>query len=682
MMKHHSIYLRPNRPARFLRLQGLFLLFLLLSLTVGLSACSGKTDPLATSSFSALRIGSDGSVTAEISLDLRTVQAHTGERICLYEFLPGEALTSAAGKTPVAEAKVASSVRMSFPLVSGGHTGLYSIYGVGFSDGSLAGLFRVPDNPAPGGVRDNAFPRSASRKAVANVDASVADSMQMPHFIAEVRFSDLLAASGIRFTFEDTEYAVSSAVIEGLDRQFSDAAQAGMQSSLRIIPDASVGAAQKTALIDFFAARWCVGEDAGVTAFFVDVRELSAPEEAALFCRIANHALLSRTSAGRVYLVRGDKSLSALSAFYENTAECLAAIGDIRFGAAVVPAGDVLPWERVDPDLTAVQNLSGLLSAWQEAKFAPSRLAVTDLSYASAAGEGAQTRAAAYADAYAQAASAGAGMIVFRAGDGEAETFLTAAENAALVRLLSEMDTGISSEDLFLLRSVSVDAAERVAALSPDCRRLSGVASAGAGSGNGSYLFDFSKGDLFGFSAVGGAADPELKSSAAWNRETLFAWLLPSAPRTGLRKTMSGEALAGISSLALQVSPQYANVGSCTLTLCLEGTGTDGTVLRYEASATVENNRWQTVTYNIALFTVDMDPDLPCILSVLVSPEAGAEEGSEPFGFWMRGILVSAPEKEANVIPFLLGGAGIVLTVGLVFLCYRISVKKSRKRRD
>ena len=651
---------------------------LLLLLSGALSACSGKTDPLAISSFSSLRIGSDGTVTAEISLDLRTVQAHTGDKVCLYEFLPGESLTSAAGKTPVAEAKTASSVTLTFPLVTGAHSGLYSTYGVGFSDGSLAGLFRVPDNPAPGGSNDSAFPRAASRKAVANVDAAVADSLQMPHFIAEVRFSDLLAASGIRFTFDDTEYAVSSAVIEALDRQFSDAAQAGMQSSLRIYPDVSLGNAQKTALIDFFADRWCGNGETDVTAFFVDARELSSPEDAALLCRIAHHALLSRTFAGRVFLVRGDKSLSSLSSFYEKTAECLASVGDIRFGAAVVPAGDVLPWEDADSDLTAVQNLSGLLGKWQEAKSAPARLAVIDLSYPAA---DAQSRAAAYADAYARASSAGAGMIAFRATDEEREKLLSATEHAALVRLLSGIDTGITSEDLFLLRSVSSDVAARVAALSPDCRRLSGVASAGTGIGSEAYLFDFSKGDLCGFSAVGGAAAAELKSSAAWNQETLFAWLRPDAPRTGLRKTAAGNLLSGISSLSLQVSPQYETAAACTLTLCLEGTGTDGTALRYESSASVENNRWQTVTYNIALFTVDMDPSLPCVISVLVSPDGDAEGEEEPFAFWMRGILASAPETKRDVLPFLLGGAGVVLTVAVVFLCYRVSVK-SRKRRS
>ena len=87
-----------------------------------LPSCTKKTDPLAKSGFSSLMLDEKNRVNAEIVLDSRTLQAHTGQRAFLYERLPDEEITAITSRDPLGSAKVASSLDFRFDLKDGDRT--------------------------------------------------------------------------------------------------------------------------------------------------------------------------------------------------------------------------------------------------------------------------------------------------------------------------------------------------------------------------------------------------------------------------------------------------------------------------------------------------------------------------------------------------------------------------------
>ena len=648
-----------------------------------LASCTASPDPTASSAFQALRLDGKGNLTAEVSLDLREVQAHTGQKAYLYELLPGEELSALTDKQPVAEAKVASSVRFQFSLTEGEHTRLYSTFVLGYSDGTLLpSLCRVPENPETIASSTVSFLWSTDPKGLALSDAADAAALGCPHGMVEVHFSSLLSASDLTHSFRGTEYALSGSTVTALDQQIRSATDAGLQVSLRITPD-SGSEAQQTALLDFLTARYAGGEHGSITAIFADFSTLDAAvDRAARFVTLAQRALGSRVENGRVYAMAPQADVEGTKQFFEALGNAIGGVTSMSWGAAVTLAeSDSEPWDASDEALITPKTLSTFFTALRAQKHHPTWLALCDLSFDSLGDEALQ--AVSYAYTYAQASAAGAGLIYCKQNalsDTEAEFF-------------AEIDTGLNASLSSVCQSVSAEAWTSISKLTPTRKTLSGIGSYGSVSGTRTALFDFTSGDCFGFSAVGSISAPESHLSKTWNAPVLYTWLNTSHNETGVQKVLSnGTALKGATALSAQVLAQYASSESCTLTLRLQGMDTQGKLLTYQSQATVAGGRWQTATFQISPFLAEADLSRPCVLTLLTSPiEKNAEnsentENGENFVFWVKALWTVVPVADYSMLtPILLTVGGVGVTFLLIFLLYRISSgrrMRSRQTRD
>ena len=166
-----------------------------------LSACSKRSDPLAKTQISSVMLDKKERICVEVTLDMRTVEQRKGEKIALYELLPGEGLGSLSAKEPLDEKKVDYSVSFRVSLTDGDHSRLYSSFIVLFEDGTPI----VPnsvfiENPTVLATGDTSFTWQGSPKALELNDVEHGLALGVMHATVTVSMAELfLNESGTAF---------------------------------------------------------------------------------------------------------------------------------------------------------------------------------------------------------------------------------------------------------------------------------------------------------------------------------------------------------------------------------------------------------------------------------------------------------------------------------------------------
>ncbi len=635
------------------------------------------SDLLANNAFVSLTPDGD-KLEAVVTANNRILDQRKNEKLYLYELLPGEDLATALTREPVSEKKLSSRMEFSFSLMDGERSRIYSSFVAAFSDGTALlpdGYFT--DTPSLAAADKSPFLWGNSPKGLCSTNVEEALDFGVMHTMYELRLSELIGG-GDGFVFCDVSYPYSGAVLSALDVDIFAAAEAGMQVSLMLIPDAVLSDAAAAAMCELLCARY----EGKLSALIIGDAEGRTPQYAARLIRYGNLALRSRMANARIYLLSPTGSVDSAKTFYSDTV------------IALTPGG-IPAW-----------NAMLALSLGDEQTLTPAN--ITDVSdYAlNEIGTGRAERVAVYlpkfsskkpdfqaaqlAYAYRLALTAGVGLIYYPSTrDDNTGLFSSAGERRVAADIFQTLDTGLSEELDMLCCEELMNSEDNVRRIDYwNMLQTPGLISRELVTGNAHVgtvgfpedpLFDFTTGELLGFTGAGSHLPPESKQSEHWKKPVLYTWLNPANEYpTGVRKLLgTSEELSGASSLSVHLLTQ-ANAQNVTARLCMEGTSTEGKRLSYEASVVISDGQWQVVTFQISSFVASLDPTKPCTLTLTAEPDT---ESEKPFGFWVRGIDIRRPEDakpSSALLGIILGG--VSLTFALVFSVYIVTVKRQRKQ--
>ena len=662
---------------RMLKIGAMLLCIILL--TALLPACAKENDPFTITGFPSLTIEKNNTLRAVVNLSIADVEAHAGEKVYVYEVLPGEDWIVYNKSEPVGEAEIGSEMVFEIPLYDGEHTRLYSSFVVCYENGKpLMEQARAIDNPGQLASCNVVFDGAMSPKGLSVSDVDTAAMLGTTHAMLNVSISALCSGWGESYRFDGEEYTYSSSSLKTLDNQVRDAYAAGMQTSLRMNFD-SIGTKTALAVLDFLATRYS-NEDFGVvTAFFVEASSTRVASSVAVF---ANTALASNVKNGRVYVVCNATDIDQAEAFYATVANRISSLGDFSWGAAISLSdldSTYLPWEQSEKGGVDLHSLSNLVERVTDLKGGPSYLAVCDLNF-DATDENLQATSLAYA--YAKAIEAKVGLVYYDSQMGDCGLFDSKGRARASAEIFQHIDIGLGAAQTYLCKSVSDTAWNTISLLKPTRTHLSGNGGTGYGVGKQEMLFDFSDGKTFDFISIGGVGAPQIRDSDAWKKPVLYTWLNPQEGLNGIRALMEdGQALSNASAITFRFLAQYKEIAaeSCKLTLCLMGADVNGATVTYEADASFRAKKWQTLTFDVSDFTARADLSRPCSISVLCEPSV---ECNENFVLFFKDISAFYPQDNGGIfLPvILLTLAGILIGFLLIFIMYR-RVRIFRRRR-
>ena len=642
------------------------LLLALICLLCTLAGCQKSTDPMAKSEFRELTVDSKKRVNATVSLDLHTVQAHTGEKVGLYELLPGDDIAAATSREPLDEVRVSQTPEFRFPLYDGDRTRLYSSFAVVFEDGTVLSTdgYYI-QNPQSISADTRAFPWSDSPKGLVIDDPDDALSLGAMHVMCEATLSELIGGSET-VTLGTLSCSVSADALSRLDNEIGQAAARGIQVSLSLYMDTAISDGAYAAFIDSLVTRYVKDGTCDLTAVFL--RTLDTANIATL-CRLTDLSLRSRIANGRVYVTPAAATLDEAKIFFSTLQAQLLTGGEMPWGAAVAPQCEITP-DQEEPGVLSLSDLPALSEfLFNSQDGSATYFAVCGLSFSASDTD---QQAASYALAYRQAISAKAGLVFY--GDHVDElTGLRAANGNArrILSVFSSIDKGLSVADRQLCAELLGDEWNSDVADLTSCLTVGGVANVGTSGLEQSVLFDFTTGECYGFEGIGVSAVPKSHHSATWNAPVLYTWVRPDYDNEGgiLKHFSDGSALKNVSSLSLQLLCQIPDVENCSAKLTLEGLTANGKRVTYTSDTTIENGKWQTVTFQIGNFVAETDPESPVIMTLTTSADY---EIDEDYVLWVKGI--DARRHDAGItsyLPLILIGTCLAIGFLAVFLIYR-----------
>ena len=646
-----------------------------------LPACTKKASASVKNGITSVTAIKKERLSIQINLNQTILDAHKGEKLYLYELLPGEELTDLSGKSPLKEKKISGSITLEIPLVEKGVDRRYSSFVTTLSDGTvLENEAKWIQNPTFLATNRRTSLWAGSPKGLVIDDPEVAWSLGALQGLVELPLSSLLDGSDV-YEFGGMEYTYSESFLTDLDGRLSAARATGMQLTLELIPDLLPSYDTAAAMLDLLCARYA-GEADQVFVLMLNASDLT-PKTAATLAQYAQIALRSRTANGRISVEYDGASEKAAEDFFLELHDSIATLGAFEWDACIVPVcqgtseGGALTPDRLSDFFRFLRG--------NQLRNSPTLLTVNHLRFAR--GDGSK-QLANLALAYRLAISAGASTVfygeqnddLYGLYDSEGKTPL------ALAELYKELDAELSAEYVGLFNSLTDGAFEKVS-YSPSHKRLTGTTALGSDGKEYELLYDFSNNDTHGFDAIGGiGADPACVNSASLSRPVLFAWLESgSAPEgEGIRQVLpNGQALQSVFSLSARMLLQNEAAASSEVTLRLEGVSRTGAHISYEASATVENGRWQTVIFYIASFVSEADLSSPCVLTL--TAESEAPEGTQ-YPMWVDNLSVRRPETQNNTLHYTLLILGCaVLGLGLPLALYHVirlrRLRRARRRR-
>lgn len=666
------------------RITRLFCLLFCLILCLGCIPACQKADPLSQNGIRSVNIIKKERVEILVTLNSSLLKEHKGERICLYELFPGETVADLSDKAPVAEKKAKASVNFRIPLEENGIDRLYSSFVVAFSDGTLISqkTFGVK-NPEFLATEERQFPWVGTPKGLITSNAEDAWSMGASHTVIPLRLSELLNGTDTT-RFNDDQYLYSAAVLKVLDDQIFRASSTGMQVSVELILDNIPSLGTAAAMLDLLNGRYASDSDYGfVSAWMISPEENIDAQTAAEVAHLAQLALRSHYSNGRIFLLCGGKTYTKTADFFSVASQSLSELGVFEWGAVVRPSCEKAPWEGSEEDMMTVDQIPALFKflAGDQILCKPSYLAVSGLSFSSSDRE---KQAASIAYSYQLSVASGATMVFYD--DGNSELFGLLDENGDQTpasRVFETMDLGLSGEDSAMVESLSHGGYSKITQ-SLSRKELTGTATVGSDGQKNTILYDFSGKDTHGFSAVGGLSAPSCEESVSMGRPVLYTWLSAesAAEGEGVRKILpNGQALENAFSISLRMLLQNLETPTSRVTLRLDGISKNGSQrITFEASAELENDsRWQTAIFYIGSFVAEADLSQPCVMTLYT--DTSAPKDTE-YLLWLDSVDIRKPEKQLSEVVYLAIALGaVVIGFLLIFLIYRLTSRKRPARK-
>ncbi|MBE6601884.1 MAG: hypothetical protein E7637_05200 [Ruminococcaceae bacterium] len=640
-------------------------LFALCLILLSVPACH-RARPSAENAIGSVTVDKKERVTVTASMNDRTLKEAPGKKAYLYELLPGE--SSIEGKAPIAEDKLAHNLKFTFSLLEGERSRLTSSFVVAFEDGTwLSSKACRIENPEKLAAGSASFSWESSPKGLNATDVEQAFETGAMHVMLKEAFSDLVGAEG----------GLSASAALRLDSQIRTASNAGMQVSMTLDVDELPSYYAVATLLSSLTARYNGGENGCISALFIP---MSDRYDNALLCRLAYLTLCSQVANGRVYMISNAESAEQIATQLALLSAQLRENGSIKWGAAISPVVDRAAWLPREDGKLSVSELSELFSSLTDPNglVKADFLAVCDLSFPSLSLD---EQAVSLAYTYREAVGAGADLIFWGNQFGNADSLYQAdgAPNRA-ASVFCDIDTGLSPSDLLLCESLAGDA-WRKTLIDPVSRKtVTGTAALGAANTKLARRISFAKGDLHGFFSVSAQAQPITQLSAAFGEEVLLTWLDPSQPAdSGIRKTFAkAKELKKISDLSIRLLTQASGDAGSRIALSLEGTAKDGTRLSYYSEVDVQNQSWQTVSFGISSFTQEVDPSLPCTLSLSAVPLGGERE---PFVLFVRELDLHKTGMNTDVLLPVAVAVGTCTVVFAAIMVTYVTVGAVKKRR-
>ena len=641
-----------------------------------------------------LQIDEKGKMIFSLLLDAETLQAHAGQTAYLYELIPGETIYDINSKSSMQRSKVSSKIKFTFDATDeNGADRRCNSYLLTFSDGTVFSTPITLSNPEQMAKNTDEFPHANTVKGLNAYDEDLASSLHSAHTLIPLSTDELLAGdtpsswNGIGVSLNGTAMAQADAKVLA-------AARADMQISVELTVGAEASVSQVSALINLLLDRYSNKETGEVTALILKEAEIVDAEDAsysasvarmATLMRVARLSMISRVANGKVYL-GADSTLDATQAYVKAVYDQAKATEAISFGVALYPDPTTeafLPKEATDEE-PADRNLI-LSDVVTTAKALTDHMGrSTDVAILDVAIPASDTRlqSALYAYAYRAAVVAKADLLIYSSLVGEEAGLYDedgvarpVAECFALVDTAQNLAAEADAADLLCEEWTSLKSARAVRV------EMDELANVGAIEKTTERFVDFSAGDTQGFTPFGRATAPAVTQSESWQTPVLATTMTEPYYdiASGLRWSFSDvKKLKDVHVLSANLLVQSAGQESVEIFLGLEGTAEDGRALSLTSSVKISPDMWQSVSFHIRGFTVQMDADKPCTMTLTVKRVGNLpEEGTMTHTLLLHSVNVSRAEKDHSVL-LLIGmiAGGFAVGASVILLASR-----KRKRR-
>ncbi len=645
-----------------------------------------------------LEIDEKGKMTFSLLLDAETLQAHAGQTAYLYELLPGETVYSINSKPSMQRSKVSSKIKFSFDVTDeNGADRRCNSYLLTFSDGTIFSKPITLSNPELMAKNTEEFPRANTIKGLNAYDEDLASSLHSAHTLISLSTEELLAGD-TSLSWNGIGVSLNGTFMTQTDAKVLAAVRAGMQISIELIIGENASVSQVSALMNILLDRYSDKESGEVTALILKESEIADAEEAeygvsvsrmATLMRVARLSMISRVANGKVYL-GVDTTLDATQAYAKAVYDQAKATEAISFGVALYPdptTEALLPKAEADEDTAEDRNLilsdvAKVVKSLTDHMGRSTDIAILGVEIPAV---DSQLQSALYAYAYRMAVLAKADLLIYSSLVGEEAGLYDAdgvARPVADCFALVDTDQNLAAEadaaDLLGKEWTSLKSIRTVRV------EMSELANVGAIEKTTERFVGFSEGDTQGFTSFGLATVPTITQSESWQTPVLATTI--SEPyyniASGLRWSFSDvKKLKDVHVLSANLLIQSAEQENVEVFLSLEGTSQDGRALSLSSSVKVTPDMWQAVSFHIRGFTVQMDADKPCTMTLTVKRVGNLpEEGTMTHTLLLHSINVNRAEKDHSML--LLAGmiaGGFAIGASVILLASR---KRKREGYD
>lgn len=642
-----------------------------------------------------LQIDEKGKMTFSLLLDAETLQAHAGQTAYLYELIPGETVYDINAKSSMQRSKVSSKIQFSFDATDeNGADRRCNSYLLTFSDGTVFSTPITLSNPEQMAKNTEEFPHANTIKGLNAYDEDLASSLHSAHTLILLSTDEVLSEGDTPLSWNGIGVSLNGAAMAQADAKVLAAARADMQISLELTVGADASVSQVSALINILLDRYSDKESGEVTALILKEAEIVDAEDAsysasvtrmATLMRVARLSMISRVANGKVYL-GADSTLDATQAYVKAVYDQAKATEAISFGVALYPDPTTeafLPKEETDEEPVdrnlILSDVVTTAKALTDHMGRSTNVAILDVAIPA---DDTRLQSALYAYAYRAAVAAKADLLIYSSLVGEEDGLYDedgvarpVAECFALVDTAQNLAAEADAADLLGEEWTSLKSARAVRV------EMDELANVGAIEKTTERFVDFSAGDTQGFTSFGRATAPSVIPSESWQTSVLATTMTEPYYdiSSGLRWSFSDvKKLKDVHVLSANLLVQSAGQESVEILLGLEGTAEDGRALSLTSSVKITPDMWQSVSFHIRGFTVQMDADKPCTMTLTVKRVGNLpEEGMMTHTLLLHSVNVSRAEKDHSVL-LLVGmiAGGFAIGASVILLASR-----KRKRR-
>lgn len=619
-----------RKPSPVIRIAALLLAMLIL--LPSLFACKKEQEQLPEGK-PRLTVDDQGKITYLVKLSAKDQQANAGKTAYLYELLPGETVSDLNGKSPMLQNNVSVRIRFVFSMTDdNGNDRRCNRYVMVFSDGSVFGSPVSLSNPELLATNTDPFPNANGIKGMQGGNEALGRILNSTHSLVSLSSSELTSGTS-PLSWNGEEFAMKQSVLDTADQQVNAAIREDMQVTLELTLDSELPILRSTALINLLLHRY----EGKVTGLIIretnpqksdgDTYPSSVKKMVSILCT-AHTAMVSRAKNGRVYLGI-DEQMNHTLTYLQDVLSAVKETLPNAIGAALYPTPSTASIAQnaenadgqADRDLL-LSDLIGATEAIRESVGKNTSVCVAGLCIPAANGA---LQSALYAYAYRASQGIKADFLIYKT-PVHAETGLYDADgfprSAAECFALADTAENLVAETLaaeLLGKDWTSLKAPRVARIA-----LTEKGYANTADNAGKLYFDFSKdSDQPQFEAIGNATSPSTVRSESWNANVLTTKITPApmGVNSGIRtKITDTKKLHKAQVLSANLHLQSNGAEKAEVTMLLEGTATDGKSVSLKATITLNCNEWQTVSFPISGFTTLMDPNVPCSLSLTMTP--------------------------------------------------------------